>query len=152
MWTVLSSPLTLSLNFSASEIVDSVWPIITNTEAIAVNQEWAGDLGGLIYESQAQVTLQHCAWIWAGDPNCTLPVEQQMYKPLADGAAAVLVMNHGFSPITTAVNLSAVPGLACAPGPCAVRDLWAHADIGPFTNAIPVSALASHDVAYFRIT
>ena len=50
-------------------------------------QAWAGDIGGLIFESQATVTLQHCAWIWAGDPNCTLPVEQQMYKPLPGGGA-----------------------------------------------------------------
>lgn len=75
-----------------------------------------------------------------------------MYKPLPGGAAAVLVMNHGFSTIAaTSVNLSAVPGLACAPGPCAARDLWLHADIGSFTGAIPVSGLASHDVAYFYV-
>ena len=38
MWTILSSPLTLSINFSDASIVDLIWPIITNTEAIAVNQ------------------------------------------------------------------------------------------------------------------
>jgi hypothetical protein len=44
MWTILSSPLTLSLNFSASDIIDWVWPIITNTEAIAVNQVWGSGI------------------------------------------------------------------------------------------------------------
>jgi hypothetical protein len=76
-----------------------------------------------------------------------------MYKPLPQGSAAVLVMNHGTLPIaSTSVNLSAVPGLACAPGPCKVRDLWAHADLGLFTGVIPVTGIASHDVAYFTIS
>ena len=61
-------------------------------------------------------------------------------------------MNHGPTTLASAsVNLSAVPGLACAPGPCSVRDVWAHTDLGPFTGAIPVANLASHDVAYFTL-
>ena len=149
MWTVLSSPLTLSLNFSNTEVVDAVWPIITNTEAIAINQAWAGDMGGLVFESAATVVLQHCAWIWAGDPNCTLPVEQQIYKPLPGGAAAVLVMNHGESTLASnGVKLASVPGLACSPGPCRVRDVNAHADLSPATGTLVVPPLDSHDVFY----
>ena len=149
MWTILSSPLTLSVNFSDAAIVDSVWPIITNTEAIAVNQAWAGSIGGLVFESQQTVVLQHCAWIWAGDPNCTLPIEQQIYKPLPDGAAAVLVMNHGEGALASpGVKLASVPGLACAPGPCHVRDVNAHADLGSVSDTLPVPTLASHDVFY----
>ena len=151
MWTILSSPLVLSLNFSDAAVVDAVWPIITNTDAIGVNQAWAGSIGGLVHESADSVTLQHCVWIWAGDRNCTLPAEQQMYKPLPGGAAAVLVMNHGEGARSTQVNLTAVPGLACAPGPCRVRDIWLGQDLAPATGAVPVSALPSHDVAYFII-
>jgi hypothetical protein len=149
MWTVLSSPLTLSLNFSNNEVVDAVWPIITNTEAIAINQAWAGDMGGLVFESAATVVLRHCAWIWAGDPNCTLPVEQQIYKPLPGGAAAVLVMNHGDGTLASnGVKLASVPGLACSPGPCRVRDVNAHADLGPASGTLAVPPLDSHDVFY----
>lgn len=154
MWTILSSPLILSLNFSDTPVVDAVWPIITNTDAIGVNQAWEGSapgggLGGLLTQSTDTVVLQHCAWIWAGDPNCTLPVEQQLYKPLPGGGAAVLVMNHGQGVRNTLVNLTAIPGLACAPGPCSVRDIWAGKDLPPVTRQLLVNDVQSHDVAYF---
>ena len=41
-WCIVSSPLILGLDLLDSERVDSVWSIISNTEAIAVNQAWAG--------------------------------------------------------------------------------------------------------------
>ena len=151
MWCILSSPLTLSLNFSDTAVVDAVWPIISNVEAIAINQAWAGSMGSLVSESADTVVLQHCAWLWAGDPNCTLPVEQIYYKPMPGGVAAVLVANHGAVARSTAVALASVPGLACAPGPCAVRDVNAHVDLPPATGSIAIPALASHDVAFFVI-
>ena len=149
MWCVLSSPLTLSVNFSNAAVVDAVWPIISNAEAIAVNQAWAGSMGGLVSESSDTVVLQHCAWLWAGDPNCTLPIEQVYAKPLPGSKVAVLVANHGAAARSTSIALASVPGLACAPGPCAVRDINAHADLPPATGSIAIPALASHDVAFF---
>ena len=38
LWCTMSSPLTLSLDFTNKTAVESVWPIITNTHAIDVNQ------------------------------------------------------------------------------------------------------------------
>jgi hypothetical protein len=152
MWTIMSVPLVLSLNFSDATVIDAVWPIISNSEAIDVNQAWAGSAGGALFESPETVTLPHCTWIWAGDRNCSLPVEQQMFKPLPGGRAAVLVMNHGDGPLQSAgVVLTRIPGLACAPGPCAVRDLWAHAARADATGTLPVPMLASHDVAYYVV-
>jgi hypothetical protein len=89
-WCIVSSPLILSHDMTNDTVSDAVWPIITNTDAIGVNQAWEGSapgggLGGLLTQSTDTVVLQHCAWIWAGDPNCTLPVEQQLYKPLPGG-------------------------------------------------------------------
>jgi hypothetical protein len=37
----LSAPLTLGFDVRNSTTMDFAWPIITNTEAIAVNQDWA---------------------------------------------------------------------------------------------------------------
>jgi hypothetical protein len=152
LWCILSSPLTLSFDFSNQEIVDKAWPIITNTEAIDVNQMWASSIGGLFFESTDFITLEHCDWIWAGDNNCTLPVIQQIYKPLPNGSAAVLFMNHGNDElVNTSVNLTLIPNLACSPGPCTVRDINAHVDLGIFTNSVPVKSLASHDVFFFKV-
>ena len=154
IWCVLSMPLTLTNNLTDAAGVDAVWPIIANKEAIAVDQAWAGHPGDLLASSAATVVLLHCVPIWAGDGNCTLPEWQQMAKPLPNGAAAVVVANHGFGVVNTAINMSAVPGLACAAGggSCAVRDVHAHADLGRFTGSVPVSALASHDSVFFVLS
>ena len=151
MWCISSSPLTLALDFRDSETVDSVWDIIANPEAIAINQAWAGDSGGVLHESNETVTLLHCNWIWAGDSNCTVPVEQQVYKPLPNGAVAVLVANHGSVPLITGIDIRNISGLSCAPGPCHVREVNAHQTIGPFTNVVPVVNLQPHDVAFALI-
>ena len=41
-WCITSSPLILSLDVRNQTAMDLVWPIISNKEAIAVNQQWAG--------------------------------------------------------------------------------------------------------------
>ncbi len=69
-------------------------------------------------------------------------------KPLLNNSVAVLVMNHGNSTINDSVNLSSIPGLACASTQCSVRDINAHVDLGTFTGTIPVNSLASHNVSW----
>ena len=44
-WCIVSSPLILSHDTNNDTISDEIWSIISNTEAIAVNQAWAGDSG-----------------------------------------------------------------------------------------------------------
>ena len=41
-WCIVSSPLILAFNLSTPTRHDLVWDIITNKEAIQVNQIWAG--------------------------------------------------------------------------------------------------------------
>ena len=38
LWVVTSSPLILGFDMLSDETMDRVWPIITNVEAIAINQ------------------------------------------------------------------------------------------------------------------
>ena len=47
-WCIISAPLVLGLDLTNNATVDSVWDIIANPEAIAVNQAWAGDPGHLV--------------------------------------------------------------------------------------------------------
>ena len=44
-WCVVSSPLMLGLDVTDAARLDAVWPILSNAEAIAVNQAWAGHPG-----------------------------------------------------------------------------------------------------------
>lgn len=47
-WCIVSSPLVLGFNVTDRSIYQRVWPIISNKEAIAVNQQWAGHPGMLV--------------------------------------------------------------------------------------------------------
>merc|ERR1711874_871157 len=44
-WCIVSSPLILGFDVTNGDLMDSMWDIITNEEAIAVNQAWAGHPG-----------------------------------------------------------------------------------------------------------
>jgi hypothetical protein len=49
-WCVVSSPLILGLDLDDTRTLASIIPFITNPEAIAVNQNWAGHPGQLVAE------------------------------------------------------------------------------------------------------
>lgn len=50
-WCVLSSPLILSLDVWDEKTMEKVWPVISNKEAIAVNQAWAGESGAVFLQA-----------------------------------------------------------------------------------------------------
>jgi hypothetical protein len=45
-WAIMSSPLFLSHDVTNETVMEEVWPIISNTDIIAINQAWAGFSGG----------------------------------------------------------------------------------------------------------
>ena len=47
-WCILSSPLILGYATANDSLTDQVCPIISNHEAIAVNQQFAGSVGRLV--------------------------------------------------------------------------------------------------------
>ena len=47
-YAITSSPLVLGHNVSDDAANDAVWGIVSNTEAIAINQAWAGHPGRLV--------------------------------------------------------------------------------------------------------
>jgi alpha-galactosidase len=44
-WVITSSPLILGNDLNNESLTDKIWPIISNKEAIAINQAWAGHPG-----------------------------------------------------------------------------------------------------------
>ena len=52
-WVIVSSPLTLSHDVNNQTIQDAIWPLISNTEVLAVSQSYAGHSGSPFKEAQA---------------------------------------------------------------------------------------------------
>eukprot|EP00456_Euglypha_rotunda_P047149 TRINITY_DN37590_c0_g1_i2.p1 TRINITY_DN37590_c0_g1~~TRINITY_DN37590_c0_g1_i2.p1 ORF type:complete len:269 (-),score=49.48 TRINITY_DN37590_c0_g1_i2:11-739(-) len=61
-WCVVSSPLVLGFDLTNETTVQSVWDIVTNTEAININQQWAGFPGDCISESGKMINFTLCDW------------------------------------------------------------------------------------------
>jgi alpha-galactosidase len=126
LWALMSAPL-LAGN-DVRSMSDTTRAILTNPEVIAVDQD----------------PLSFQAINAADNGNG----QQVWYKPLsAEGDRAVGLLNRNGAAATIGVNWSAI-GLA--PGNATVRDLWARANRGSFTNGYSVSVPA-HGLALLRI-
>lgn len=131
-WCVVSAPLVLGMDITDKPKLEAVWPIISNKEAIAVNQAWAGHPGRLAMQDPEGKSWR----VWA--------------KAMPAGGQAVLVINLGGSPVDVSVDLSAI-GLKGGKATSA-RDIWAGKDVGSVTGTWTVKALASHDSAFVRFS
>ena len=54
-WCVVSAPLILGFDLRDNKTMDRVWSVITNVEALAVSQSWAGHPGRLVKSSPNMV-------------------------------------------------------------------------------------------------
>jgi alpha-galactosidase len=125
-WALLSAPLI------AGNDVRSMSPeikeILTNSEAIAVNQDKLGREGRRIRKDG---DLE----VWA--------------KPLSDGSRAVILFNRGATEADVGVSWEeiAYPNHLSVK----VRDLWSHKDVGSFTGKYSAK-VPSHSVVMLKIT
>merc|ERR1711865_490820 len=134
----------------------------SNKEAIAVNQAWAGHSGSPFKSSETLVTLDEVnhGKMEKGMTNVeraatgatTAPSWEYFYKPMeANGdKTAVFLMNHGDTTADLTLDFADVPGVTCTK--CAVRDIWAHKDLGTFTGSYVAKDVASHDSPFLIIT
>ena len=125
LWCIVSSPLVLGFDPADKATLDSVWSIITNREAIAIDQDYAGFSGTRFFESQTLVAMAPCGW-WLS--NCSWPSAQYWYKPLSNGDTAVLLVNNDDTPADLSLQFGDVPGLS-ANGKYALRDVNNKADL-----------------------
>ena len=150
-WCIVSSPLIIGMNLTDKATVDDFWPILSNTEAIAINQEYAGHSGTLFSASPDVTFMSPCGW-WL--PNCTYPSVMHWYKPLPNGDTAVLLMNNGDTDEVLTLEFETVPGLLSPQGTTvAIRDVWSRKDLGVFAGAyVPTAPTASRDSIFLRLT
>jgi alpha-galactosidase len=159
-WVIVSSPLTLSHDVNNDTIMDDIWPIISNKEAIAVSQTYAGYSGGVFKKSNTMVELDDVNYA-AMEKSMTdeerlstgatvSTAFQYLYKPLTwDGTrTAVLMLNSDGAKQDLTLTLADVPGMT---GPCDVRDVWEQKDLGNKADSITVS-IESHDAAFLVLS
>jgi len=68
-WVIVSAPLILGFDLTNSTKMDSVWNIITNTEALAVSQTWVGHPGMLLQSWSPSPPVNTTLYLWALDCN-----------------------------------------------------------------------------------
>jgi alpha-galactosidase len=144
-WCIVSSPLTLSHDLTNDTVQDAVWPIITNTEALAVSAAWAGASGSPFKSSGVERATRTKA-----DENAA-PTWQFFSKPVSATSTAILLMNHDSTSHDFTVNFADVPGLNAATS-YKLRDINAHADLGSFTGSWSITGVASHDAPFILIS
>ncbi|MGZ5487922.1 MAG: glycoside hydrolase family 27 protein [Candidatus Aminicenantales bacterium] len=127
LWCQMSSPLIAGNDVRAMD--RSTIDILTNLEAIAVDQDPLGVQGRVIW-NDGNVSL------WAG-------------KPLFDGSLAVLVLYQGKYKAEKKITWEEL-GLEAADELYA-RDLWAHTTSGPHAGGLTVS-VGPDDVAFLRLS
>jgi alpha-galactosidase len=161
-WVIVSSPLTLSHDVNNDTIMDEIWPIIANKEAIAVSQSYAGFSGGLFQAHEDTVSLSsvNYAAIKKGMTeeekqslgSTDAPLFQYFYKPMEYGGrkTAVLLMNNIDVAYDLELNFADIPGVTCTT--CHVRDIWNHKDLGSFHLKYTAHRVSSHDSAFLIIT
>merc|ERR1712070_108503 len=159
-WVIVSSPLTLSHDVNNDTIMDEIWPIISNKEAIAVSQTYAGYSGGVFKKSSTMLKLDDVNYAameksMSDEERLTTGATvstafQYLYKPLTwDGTrTAVLLLNSDNAKQDLTLTLADVPGLT---GPCDVRDVWEHKNLGNHADSITVS-VDSHDAAFLVLS
>jgi len=125
-WCLFAAPLMAGNDLDA--MTPEIHDILTNAEAIAVNQDPLGMQGRKVRDDG--------------------PGEVWM-KPLADGSRAVILFNRGTDARPLRVRWEEI-GLA-PETPALVRDLWKKADVGSHTGHYQVS-VDGHDVAFLRVS
>jgi alpha-galactosidase len=123
LWCLLAAPLIAGNDLSA--MTPETLAILTNTEAIAVDQDPRGTQGRTIYEEGPVAIIE---------------------KSLADGSHAVGLFNREQGTIKVTVTFSSL-GLG---EKATVRDLWQHKDLGSFQHSFSAD-VPQHSTVLLRI-
>lgn len=145
LWCITSSPLILGMNLSSISADDL--SIVSNRDAIAVNQAWAGYAGDMLNFSQFPPANPAVVNITA------IPDVSVWWKPLPNSTAAAVLLNKGGSPaqIGFAFRELVWAGTSAVPpsGSCNVDSVWDAKSLGTAQGAF--EAQVEGDSALFII-
>jgi alpha-galactosidase len=127
LWCLMAAPLMAGNDLRAMD--EATIDVLTNLEAIAVDQDPLGAQGHVVW-NDGNVSL------WAG-------------KPLFDGSQAVMVLYQGRYRASRRIAWREI-GLA-ETDELYVRDLWKHETSGPHRGGVDAS-VGPDDVAFLRVS
>jgi hypothetical protein len=149
--------------------MDKIWPVISNTEVIAVNQAYVGHSGSAFKKSVDTVTLgdiDYSAVEKGAEYSTVGKMEtasfQYLYKPTKYDAkwqgggvteTAVLLMNSDTTAQDLTVNFADIPSVdTTKSGTWTVRDIWNHKDVALVrTGNYTAKAVGPHDAAFIMV-
>mmetsp|Transcript_19909 Transcript_19909/g.39077 ORF Transcript_19909/g.39077 Transcript_19909/m.39077 type:complete len:454 (-) Transcript_19909:128-1489(-) len=114
-WCIVSSPLILGYKITNSSITQEIWPIISNKLAIAINQEWAGHPGSMVYQTTG--SQGRALQVWT--------------KPLSGDRAALLILNdnpRGAAPDSIRVDPGLL-GISASGNITSIIDVWSGKEV-----------------------
>eukprot|EP01133_Synstelium_polycarpum_P016006 gene16006-19044_t len=129
MWSMINAPLIAGNDLSNMD--QDTLNILTAVEVIAINQDPMGKAGQLVRSLNSG--LQQ---IWA--------------RPLADGSSAAVLFNT--DSITTSIELQWADVWVPSATTLVVRDLWARADLGNFTESFTAVAIPPHGCVFLKLS
>ena len=162
LWSVVSAPLILGFDLTDAHILTRVWDIITNEEAIAVNQAWHGHPGRLVAEKLTATAPPMPRFndstpvSMRGDGRhhgTAPPASWQVWaKDMGPGKQAVLLVNADRFAQDVSVSTAAL-GFGAGTA-VTVRDIWARADGKgiPAGGAYTAKQLGAHDSVFLLLT
>ena len=158
LWCVTSAPLIISHDVTNATMTAAVLDLLTNSEAIAVNQRYYKHPGWLVKTANTtwSTIVYHGASCDIKDPPSKLPCWQVWAKTLAEKEVAVLVANYDDETPLTLALMPADLGLAPTAQVVSVRDVWGHKELtatdalmyrlGVRTSAFRVLSIKSDDI------
>ena len=157
-WCVISSPLIIGFDVNDEEVNHEIWDIISNREAIAVNQAYDGDSGG-VYETASTVTtirdsldIQTSKGRHLSDKPIgvtSVPSYQYLSKPIGGGRVAVLLLNSLEMETQLTAKFADIPDLSCN-GNYSVRNIWTHSSEGTFEESWS-TLVKGHDSSFIIV-
>merc|ERR1712087_150105 len=167
-WVVVSAPLIIGYDVTNSALTDRVWNVLTNREALAVSQTWAGHPGTLLDESaermyyeypqdtrnQIKRDIEKYDGLYkdtVSTEGLSLSMYQIWAKPQPNGAWAVLLMNNdGNSTHGLTLDFTKVPGLNV--NGVKLRSIWDKKDLGTFSNSYTAKDVLPFDSEFLMVT
>jgi alpha-galactosidase len=127
MWIIMAAPLITGNDVRSMSA--STTAILTNKEAIAINQDSLGKQGRVVATPGTDLE------VWSKELSGT-------------NARGVALFNRGTGSANITVKWS---DLGLPAGAASVRDIWAAKDVGPATDSYTASNVASHSVVLLKI-